>query len=824
MSSNRALQLRDGLVNNIRGDGSSEIQESSFLNLAPKYYLWIYLAFFGSFLTTQFLVHNFVLQAFLVFVLINVPGQAIMKFRVIQLQEPFLNFFMGILLSLITIMGLFFLVTVILPIVGISRPLNAPIVGVLANLLIAASLFICAYARNDRQSQDGQFTLGTTRFRHWVYGALIIFFGFHSVTRLNEGHGDFESIAFTFLVFFLMLSLFLNRRIYENSALTQILMFSLCLEALVAVSFRGDGGLNGVDINKEFANAADVLTTAHWAPGDSTSPYHAMLSVTVLPAIISLVTKLSLAIIFKLFYVLIAALFPGVMVIFLKRYVRSQVAIATVLILVVGSLSYLGNLPALARQIIGTAFFIAVLIIIFENSWSIPRRKRFVAFLTVGLSFSHYSTAYLFAAMILVASTAYTISVVADSIGLLTSGNINQAIRVHRNRVFSLPFVLVLLAIILFWNGGITHSSGNIQDVLRSISSGNNQLNVLGSKDKNIVVGYLQATGGQNKEFSASDYRTAVMITNFGRHPDLQTRSESLTYDMAPSKIPSLRQPLGRGFGTVVNLLANIEKLGYQAIIVVVSIYGLYIFYRSRRDSATGEDAQHESGEIRNRSSFLSTIMDFLADRNFSDSLYELFGLTFAGVFLAVFLRSSSFVSSVYNLDRAAFQISLIWLLPFALFFEYISTFRRFKRVMLSVLALFAGGTLFIQIGLGALYNGTYITKISAVNSVADASIISDEENFTAKWFCERLKSNDLLQSDSLATNIYGKYPCKTQSLTNISPFVLDQNAFIFSNRPNTMSGVIYDGFLFRRFNFPADFIDQYYTPVYASDTTRLYH
>jgi len=823
MSSNRALQLRDGLVSNIRGDGSSEIQESSFLNLAPKYYLGIYLAFFGAFLTTQFVVHNFVLQAFLIFVLINVPGQAIMKFRVIQLQEPFLNFFMGILLSLITLMGFFFLVTVILPIVGISRPLNAPIVGVLANLLIAASLFICAYARNDRQSQDGQFTLGTTALRHWVYGALIIFFGFHSVTRLNEGHGDFESIAFTFLVFFLMLSLFLNRRVYENSALTQILLFSLCLEALVAVSFRGDGGLNGVDINKEFANAADVLSTAHWAPGDSTSPYHAMLSVTVLPAIISLVTKLSLLTIFKVFYVIIGALLPGVMVTFLKRYVRPQVAIATVLILMVGSLSYLGNLPALARQIIGTAFFVAILVIIFEHSWSISRRKRFVAFLTLGLSFSHYSSAYLFAGIVLAASLAYTVSIVADSIGLLTSGNFDRAISVHRNRVFSLPFVLLLLVIIFAWNGGITHSSGNIQDVLRTFSTTNQNLNLLGTKNKNVVAGYLKGNSASGV-FSAADYRTAVMITNYGMHPDLQTRTESLTYDMVPSKIPSLSKPLGQNLATLVDLGANFEKLGYQLIIVNISFFGIYIFYRSRRDGLDEADSLGAPSELRQSGKLLRAVQRLLAKKRFSDSLFELFGLTFAGLLLAAFIRSSPFIGNVYNLDRAAFQISLVWLLPFALFFEFLCEHKRSRVIAILTLSMMATGTLFTQLGLGTLYNGTYVSKISSVNSVADATVISAEENFSARWLCQRLKNNDLLQSDSIANISLSKYPCTSQTLFNISPFVLDQNAFIFSNRANTLSGVTYDGFLFRRFNFPLDYIKQFYEPIYTSDSTRVYH
>ena len=823
MSSNRALQLRDGLVNNIRGDGSSEIQESSFLNLAPKYYLGIYLAFFGSFITTQFVVHNFVLQAFVILVLVNVPGQAIMKFRVIQLKEPFLNFFMGIILSLITLMGFFFLVTVILPIVGISRPLDAPIVGVLANLLIAASLFICSFVRNDRQAQDGQFTLGTTPLRHWVYGALIIFFGFHSVTRLNEGHGDFESIAFTYLVFFLMLSLFLNRRIYENSALTQILLFSLCLEALVAVSFRGDGGLNGVDINKEFANATDVLTTAHWAPGDSPSPYHAMLSVTVLPAIISLATKLSLLTIFKIFYVTIAALLPGVMVTFLKRYVRAQIAIATVLILVVGSLSYLANLPALARQIIGTALFIAILIIVFEQSWSISRRKRFVAFLTLGLSFSHYSTAYLFAGIVLVASLAYTFSIVADSIGLLTSGNFERAIRVHKNRVFSLPFGLMILVIILAWNGGITHSSGNIQEAVRTFSTTNQHLNLLGTKNKNVIAGYLKANSNTGV-FSAADYRTAVMITNYGMHPDLQTRTESLTYDMVPSKIPSLSKPLGQNFATLVDLGANFEKLVYQFIVVCISIYGLYIFYRSRRDGLNEVDSLGTPSELRQSGKLLRAVQRFLAEKGLSDSLFELFGLTFAGLLFAVFIRASPFVVTFYNLDRAAFQISLVWILPFALFFEFVCESKRSRVIAIWTLLMMALGTLFTQLGLGTLYNGTYVSKISSVNSIADATVISAEENFSAQWVCQRLKNNDLLQSDSIANISLSKYPCTSQTLFNISPFVLDQNAFIFSNRANTLSGVTYDGFLFRRFNFPIDYIKQYYEPIYTSDSTRVYH
>jgi hypothetical protein len=447
-----------------------------------------------------------------------------------------------------------------------------------------------------------------------------------------------------------------------------------------------------------------------------------------------------------------------------------------------------------------------------------------VAFLTLGLSFSHYSTAYLFAGIVLAASLAYTVSIVADSIGLLTSGNFDRAISVHRNRVFSLPFVLLLLVIIFAWNGGITHSSGNIQEAVKTLSSANQQLNLLGSKNKNAVVGYLQANEGTRSQLSAADYRNAVMITNYSSHPDLQTRTESLTYDMVPSKIPSLPLPLGKGFVTLVNLSLNFEKLGYQLIVVAVSIYGLYIFYRSRRDRVEDFDSPNESSELRQSGKLLRAVQRFISGKGFNDSLYELFGLTFAAVILAIVIRASSVIGTFYNTDRAAFQISCVWILPFALFFEFIYQLRKFRFLITIILITLSAGGLFTQLGLGTAFNGTYVSKISAVNSIADGTVISAEENFSAQWVCQRLQAKDLLQLDSLASVNFGKYPCSTQFLDNVAPFVLDQSAYVFSNRPNTMSGVTYDGFLFRRYKFPLDYIEQYYSPIYASDTTRLYH
>jgi len=548
-----------------------------------------------------------------------------------------------------------------------------------------------------------------------------------------------------------------------------------------------------------------------------------MLSITVLPAILSLFTKLSLTVIFKLFYVTIGALIPGILVVFLKRFVRPQIAIASVVTLILGSISYFANFPGLARQIIGSTFFVAILIIAFENSWSISRRKRFVAFLTLGLSFSHYSTAYLFLGLIVLAATAYMALTILDSSSLLATGSSEKAVKVHRYRVFSLPFALGLTLIVIFWNGVITQSSDNIQNAVRTFSKVNQQFNLLGQKNENIVRGYLQANVTSNENFSPADYRTAVLITNYAVHPDLQARTDSLTYDIVPSKIPSLPKPLGQGFANIVDLGVIIQKLGYQAIMVFVSLFGIYFFLRHRRGDFESESTIHTSIEDSEKKSLMGAVDVFLKKVLLGNSLYELLGLTFAGLMIAVIIRASPFISNIYNSDRAAFQISLIWVLPFALFFEFISQFKKLKLVSKVILIIFATGVLFTQIGLGTLYNGAYVSKVSSINSIVDPNIISAEENFSATWVCQRLNKDDFLQFDDLARVIFLKYPCQPKTLSNISPFVLDQSAFIFASRPNTLSGVHYDRSLLRRYEFPIEYIQSYYSPVYVSDTTRIF-
>ena len=106
---------------------------------------------------------------------------------------------------------------------------------------------------------------------------------------------------------------------------------------------------------------------------------------------------------------------------------------------------------------------------------------------------------------------------------------------------------------------------------------------------------------------------------------------------------------------------------------------------------------------------------------------------------------------------------------------------------------------------------------------MVDTQIISSEEFESARWVSEHLRSTDTIQMDGLARVNFLKFDNPARIIANIAPFALDVDSFVFLNRANLLGNVQYDSFLFRRFVSPNDYIAKYYSPIYVSDTTRLY-
>lgn len=796
----------------LHGDGASEIQDSLFLNLHPKVYRYTFYIFILSYLITQLIAPNIFLQIFLVLLVITVPGQAIMRVRVIDFKDSILNLFFSIILSLISIMFIFLIVAFSLNIIGIQKAYSSFVVGSVLIGLTGTSLAVCSIGNkklyNERIPQ-----ISTSAGRYILGSAVIIFLAFHAVTRLNIYGTSLESILFTYALIAFLLVILIIPRILSNSFGLSLTIWAFTLAAFISSTWRGDGGFYGYDINLEFNVASKVIHDGTWGFGSSTSPYYAMLSITILPAILALFSKISLVVFYKIFYVAIAALLPVAMIAFLRRFVNIRIAIVTVYILIFGSISYFNNFAALNRQIIGTAIFFGIFVVIFQNQWSISRRKRFIVVLTLGLSVSHYSTSYLFVLIALLGAFIYSAALIFDLFGIISSGKIKEAIRAHQNRIFTLPFTLLLVIVIFTWNGVLTHSSENLGSVITNLTSAQNKVQILPSKEKNALTRYLAGNG--SAEQSAEDYRIAVILKGKIENPNLQLRPETFEYNLEKSKIPSIKPILGSAFGRMIGIIIGISKIVYQLPIVISGIYFVFLFYQQRRISSSNLEVYSQEKE--------NVLSRYFQEKAHRLVLFDLASLTFSGILIAAVLRSTTLVSQFYNTDRAALQISILWILPFALFYEFCSRIPKVKIIIHSIFIFCAAILLHFQLGLTALYDGTYISKVSAINANVDTQIITSEEVESARWISERLKTSDTIQMDGLARINFLKYDLPARVIANIAPFALDVDSFVFLNRANLIGNVEYDSFLFRRFVSPNDYITTYYSPVYVSDSTRLY-
>jgi hypothetical protein len=284
---------------------------------------------------------------------------------------------------------------------------------------------------------------------------------------------------------------------------------------------------------------------------------------------------------------------------------------------------------------------------------------------------------------------------------------------------------------------------------------------------------------------------------------------------------PVIKPLFGSTFSHLMVGAVNFAKLWYEAIIAFIAFVLIWMFLSMRRLSS--QDPIQNSNSIEPRSTNQFELSKFITKSNSFKSLYDLAGLTFSGLLLAALLRSSGILATFYNPDRAALQIAIVWVLPFALFMELVSERRILGKFLRSITVLVAFILLFSMSGLAPFFDSSFVSRIYEKNSIIDPQLISYDENYAAIWISAKLNAKDRLQVDGLALLAFAKYDLKAQVFGNIAPYVLDQSSFIFLNGPNKLGHVAYDRAMYNSYKFPSDYIDKFYLPVFVTDKTALY-
>jgi len=744
----------------------------------------------------QFLPSNAVLGLLCMIVVCTIPGYALLNRFKLHRSSRFQDLFFSVLLSILVLETVYMAYSVFCYGIGFKNSITKPQVFLIAVVI----LFISSQSLKKELKgtlvpesiSDILTKLKSKKIAFCLSSLALPLISMIAIMRLNLLGDSTTTGVFLYANIGILLMLCSGVVLNRSVGLHYTIFYSTLISLLFGSTFRGDGGFWGWDINQEFAVAMRVLLGQHWIP-ISQSPYNAMLSISILPVVLSFLTNFSLTTIFKLFYPLIGALIPLASYCLLRRFVRNSIAMPVVIIETVGSISYIQQMTALGRQVVGLTFFVGILLVLFDPVWDRKKKTRVILILTCGLSFSHYSSSYLCSIIFVLAGL---ISVVFRRIGTFR----RQALFLATN----LRLGLAILAITFMWNGVLNNSAQDTNTVTHTIVSKGPQF--LPNTTGNFIDRWLSGVI-VTPESNPRDFKSAVLEYNAFKFPTLNPAPASLTYEITPAEYPKSNMLLGASTATFFYWLFIIINTTFQFLIVLqVFLSILFVI------------------------SLLSKIKHDLQPSNKSRTttvMLDLIPLTLVSLLLALFLRTSATAGEFYNAERVAFQLALIFSLPISLLLErFIKWTKRSYRIWSSAFLLACFVFLQSATGLIGYIYGLPNSRISSLVGGERPFVISQNERNAADWIDQNVPKNSYLQSDVTANlvntqkDIFETRPFIAQT----APFGIFMNSYVYLSKANLETGITRQsvGGL-TAIKVPFDFLNNNLSVVYSSGGARVY-
>ncbi len=325
-----------------------------------------------------------------------VPGFAILGLLRLKLGKVEMTLFMvGLSLAFLMLEG--FLLNSLGPLLGFSQPLDLTPILVVTSVFVVFSLFL----RRDTLYEPITFNVG---FKHVV----IIGFLLSSIIGLSIFGGTIVNLypATGNIILFVMLfsiALIIGLAAFSKKIFPPqfypLILFVVAL-ALLFHTTLFSRSIVGSDIFGEFSLFKNTIDNFRWDVSGAYS-YNAMLSVTILPTIYSLILKLDGTWIFKIIYPLIFATVPVGLYQLFKNKVTKEIAVFSVFFFVANIAFYI-EIAQLARQMIGEIFYILLFIVLFSERIKGTGKLALFTIFSFGLVVSHYSLAYIFLASLIV--------------------------------------------------------------------------------------------------------------------------------------------------------------------------------------------------------------------------------------------------------------------------------------------------------------------------------------------------------------------------------------------------------------------------------------
>jgi uncharacterized membrane protein len=746
---------------------------------------------------TLLLPSNPILGLLNMLVVCTFPGYALLTRFKLHRSNQFQDLFLSVLISLLLLQGVYASYSVLCFGLGFEQSITNTQVFILAIIILLFSAF--SLRKNFDTHIGYEIILKISQrlngriFLIYLIPLALPLIALIAVVRLNVLNDSMTTGIFLYSCIAILLILIFGSVFRKSTGMHHLVFYCTVLALLFGSTFRGDGGFWGWDINQEFAIATRVSIQQHWIPL-SESPYNAMLSISVLPVVLSILTKFSLPIVFKLFYPLIAALLPIASYSLLRRFVRNSTAMSVVIIQIVGSITFIPQLTALSRQVIGLAYFAGIILVLFDPTWDRRKKTIVILALTCGLSFSHYTSAYLYSAIFLVSGL---LSILVRRINFF-----------QRNRskpVATLGLGLSILVITFLWNGLLNNSAQDVNQVVKNIYVKGPQF--LPNNTQSFIDRWLSGVIITSPELSPAEFKVEFLKNSAYNYPNFQIEPASLTYNIKPSEYPVTEPILGTGYANLFYWLYIVANSAFQGLVVIQILSMIKLI--------TGYFPKKYRNNIKRN------------EINLDKTLLDIFTLTCVSFSIAVYLRIAGSNSALYGPERVAFQLAFIFSLPISILIDrFMSSSRLTHRIGLISLVFSSFIFLHQATGLTGYMYGKTSSRISSSLSEDRPFVISQSEGSAAYWIQKNIATNSTLQSDitanlvNLQMNIFETRVFIAQT----APFGIFNGSYVYLSKANLETGITRQGYGgLKNMQVPFDYLNQYLSVVYSSEGARVY-